>query len=160
MSPHEDFSSIRGPAPAGAFWMEVTRSQQLPLPLERVWALVSDPARRGEWDPSASRDSAVGGPGQVPPGGEAKPEWRIVRVEEPRCIAWRSSASPEEATGPGGAVDQVLQVTLQTRGGGTHLTLHHASPGRGIGVRLSRLLLTRIMATRLRLMVRAISQSA
>lgn len=158
-SGEEAFAALRGAAPEGSFWIEASWSQELPVAVEQVWALVSDPSRRPEWDPGITSVTVTAdGLEQMTASGGGQRTQHVAQFDPHRAMAWRqrgvgTAALPVEAT------EQVLQLVLEPHGGSTRLYLHHSSPGRGTGVRLSRPLLVRIMRTRLRLMAQAIGQS-
>ena len=156
----EAFAELRGPAPTGSFWIEASWSQELPMPVEKVWALVSDPSRRPEWDPSTTSVTVTADGLEQLSGkrGDARTQ-RVTQLEPCRAIAWRQRGTGT-ATLPVEATEQVLQLVLEPGDETTRVHLRHRSPGRGRGVRLSRPLLVRMMRTRLRFMAQAIAQSA
>lgn len=154
------FAALRGPAPAGGFWIEASWSQELPVPAERVWALVGDPARRAEWDPdvTAVAVTAEGVEQLTLRSGRATTQ-RVVQLEPGRAVAWRRRGAGT-AEVPAEATEQVLQVVLEPVGATTRVHLRLSSPGRGRGVRLSRPLLARMVRTRLRVQADVIAQAA
>lgn len=80
----------RGPVPEGMHGMRASYSQTLPVAPDRVWALVGDPARRAEWDPTGSaRTVAADGTEQfIETGGRAVAQ-RVIHLEPGRHVAWR-----------------------------------------------------------------------
>ena len=149
-------AELRGPAPAGMRWMEASWSQLLPVPAERVWALVSDLSRRPEWDARTTSVTvdADGRERRTDPEGRTVTQ-TVVQSVPGWAIAWRVDTSDTvEGT------SQVLQLVLQPAGTDTRLQVHRCWPTRGLGVRLSRPLLVRMVRVALRVQAQGIAQAA
>ncbi len=159
-NPHADSGGgwaelVAGAADSGVTWMEAEYSQTVPVSLEQVWELVDGPLRRPEWDPSCVRITPSGdGMFQVAgPDGPTTTASVLRRVQD-SLIAWGSFSSTGEHLG-------ILEVMLEPDGVGTTLHLRCSWPTRGrASGRLSRLLLTRMVRTRLRIQAQGIANAA
>ena len=147
----------RDPVPAGTTWMSAARTQLVPAPADQVWALISDPQRRPQWDAaclSATVDAdgverITGHDGDVV-------EQTAVDVEPGQRIGWLQR-------GPdGGAAPRVVvQIALTAQGASTVVRLRQDWPARGRATgRLSRWILTRMIGAKLRTQANGIARAA
>ena len=116
-----------------------TSESFVPAPIEQVWALLADPTRPPEWDPSigsvvpdtaghscASGEEFLALARSERPDGKpirVSPKYRRQRVElldqdEPSRIAWRFSYPDAERANSRG-----ISVALEPAAGGTHLRI-------------------------------------
>lgn len=101
---------------------EVTVTATFDAPVERVWELIMDPHRLGEW--VSIHDSVEGAPeGGLEQGStftqtlkrltfEFEVRWKVVEIERPHRARW-------EGTGPGGSSASVVYELSETAEGGT-----------------------------------------
>ena len=120
--------------PASSGWQEVVYSGHIPVSPDLVWALVSDPARRVEWDGLFHESAVLGDDGilttaarMTRPDGKAskiKPEFRrsehvVFRYNEGALIEW-------ETTWPDRPLSRFiarLRIEVQPDGTGTAVVL-------------------------------------
>ena len=142
-----------GPPPSGTFWVEATLTHDLPVPVDRVWPMISDPGRRHEWDPFC-RSVTVDDHGveQVTPPEGAAVTQTVRTVVPEREITWDRL--------PGTGVTETSQIVLTELAEGTRLTLHRHFPGRGRTWRVLRPLLVRLVRAQLRAQAQGIGQAA
>lgn len=146
-------AAIPGVAPAGSVWLQASFTQDLSVPVNRVWPVISDLSRRPEWDPSCS---AVGtddhGRGLLTrPGGDVVTQTLIEDVTE-REITWRHVSS----TG----APEIFQIVVTPIDGGTRLQLRRHWTVRGRVWRMLGAALAGMVRTQLRVQAQGIGQAA
>ena len=120
--------------PASSGWQEVVYSGHIPVSPDLVWALVSDPARRVEWDGLFHESAVLGDDGilttaarMTRPDGKAskiKPEFRrsehvVFRYNEGALIEWETTW-PDR---PRSRFIARLRIEVQPDGVGTAIVL-------------------------------------
>ncbi len=149
-----------GPAPTGTSWLHGTHAQLLPVPSERVWALLGDPSRRPEWDPDCVAVTVA------PDGAEllTRPDGTVVSqtvhdTAVGRTLAWHRHEPGDPSAGPVRFLD-VLRVVVAPDGARTAVGLRRDRSGRGVAWRLARPALSGLVRTQLRICLHAIHQAA
>ena len=139
--------------PVGMRWMDAEHVQVVPVPVELVWALVSDPSRRPEWDLTCSATSITSDGHEllVRPSGHPDDQ-SVVQLVPGRAIAWRRPARADAET------HQVIQITLAPGTTGTIVSLRRSWPASG-SWRLLRPFLIRMVRTQLRAQAQGITQA-
>lgn len=145
-----------GPAEAGTAWLGAAYTQLLTPSIEQVRALLSDPQRRPERDPS-SVDVVVAGPGVervFGPDGSTT-DHAVTRAREQEVIAWRWPVSD-----PPRRWTKEIQIRVSAQGDNTVARLTTLVRGRPVLARIGRPFLTRIMDSRLRTHAQGVNQAA
>jgi uncharacterized protein YndB with AHSA1/START domain len=102
---------------------QIEREIVIAAPVERVWAVLTEAAHVGEWNPGPEPEVEV----DLRPGGSIVLRWaeygtflfRIERVEPPRLLAYRW-ARPTD-TEPRAGNSTLVEFTLTPEGDGTRL---------------------------------------
>lgn len=153
------------PAPPGWTWQHAEHRQVLPVSAAEVWALVSDPARRPQWDATcAAVDVAPDGSEHLVThaAGQDRVDRQVATHLVPgRAITWARHPDPEDALARAGA-PAVRTTTLRLadqhpEGAVLNLRTAWLIPSRRRWLRRP---LTRMWRTQLRLLAQGIAQSA
>lgn len=103
----------------------IEREIVVDAPMERVWAVVTQPEHLGEWfgtEAPTDVDLRAGGTLTFVHGEGGKFPVAIERYEPPRLIAWRwASDYPDEKPKEGNST--LVEFTLAEEGSGTRLTV-------------------------------------
>lgn len=150
------------PSPVGApetgvVWLGAAHSHLLTAPLHRVWALLSDPHRRPEWDLWCAALVVLGEGVErvVDPDGTVV-EHVLAQSLPEEAIGWRWPA-PAAAGRPW---TKELQVRLDAQGDRTIARLTMLVRGRPLVAHLGRPVFARIMSKGLRILAQGINQAA
>lgn len=151
----------RDPQP-GTTWLHTCHTQVVPVPVERVWALVSDPLRRPEWDPLCREVALDANRTERLTRSDGGTFHQVVADLRPhRRIGWHRT-DPAGRTGSGAPLPpMVVQVALAAQDGVTVVRLRQDVPVRNRAPgSLSRWMLTRMVRSQLRLQAHGIAQAA
>ncbi len=151
LSPSEQVHpSDPGADPEG--WDGLTYEREVPVSAERLWALVSDPRRRAEWEPGEAEARVVGDGvvELVPANGPVRRETVAHRVEG-REITW---ARVDEEAG------QTLRIAVEPVGERARLRVRRSWPSALRHRRIANRLLHWIIRGQVRMRVQAIAQAA
>ncbi|SDQ44551.1 SRPBCC domain-containing protein [Quadrisphaera sp. DSM 44207] len=157
------------PLPPGSTRMQARHTQVLPVPRERVWALIASPQRRPEWDPNcAGVDVGADGTEEVTttsPGDRERVAPQVVTRLVPGAeIAWAHHAPGTRPGRGAGSVDGggswTLHVRLEEHEQGCTIDLHKRWVTRGRSWKLLRPLLERTVTVQLRRTAVSIAQAA
>lgn len=146
------------PAEPGTVWLTEVHTHLLTAPPERVWALLSDPHRRPEWDHACERVDVTGSGVHriVEPDGSTVENVVASRVPE-RVIAWRWPGSHRSTRHPWTGE---LRMRMQPDRDRTALEASMVLRGRWLVARLGRPVFTRVMRARLTLLAQGVDQAA
>jgi uncharacterized protein YndB with AHSA1/START domain len=99
----------------------IEREVVIEAPIERVWALITEPQHVGTWFADAGAEI------DLRPGGEMVLRWeehgtyhaRVEQVEPPRVFAYRGAIEPDTELGPGNSTR--VEYTLAAEGDATRV---------------------------------------
>ncbi|GAB3494349.1 SRPBCC family protein [Nocardiopsis coralliicola] len=139
-------------------WQYATYDIELPVAAELVWNLVSDPARHGEWEPSAvsSQVTADGSVEMTDREGATTRTW-IAQAVPGREVTW------EKEPPASGIPASTLRVAVEPLGDRSRLHLRtevRSALGDGVRGRIGNRMVRWIIRNQLRMRAQAIAQSA
>lgn len=140
-----------GPAPEG--WEYTTYDLDVPVLVEQVWDVVSDPERRGEWDPRAVRTRLLdGGVVELAQQDGTPVREAVTRAVERSEVTW--TRAEREGTAP-----RTLRIVIEPVGDHARLHLRLGWPNALRG-RLANRMVRWIAKQNLRIHAQAIAQAA
>ncbi|MEU3017702.1 Clp protease N-terminal domain-containing protein [Nocardiopsis sp. NPDC007018] len=141
---------VPGAVPEG--WDGIAVEAEVPVSADRLWALVRDPERRGEWDP-ARMEARVVGEGVVELVSPGRPPLRetLTLWSEGQDLTWSRSSGEHR---------QELRVTVEPLGDRARLRLDKRWPSAILHRRIANRLLRWFVRKQMRIQIQVITQVA